>query len=275
MAFAGAVCAYDTTMKDKVIVITGASSGIGEQLAEVVAARGARGVSLAARRASELSAIAGRLGDRALAVATDVTRRSEVERLRDRTLERFGQIDVWISNAGRGITRSVTQLTDSDFDDMMATNVKSVLYGIQAVMPHFRDRRRGHLITVSSMLGRIPMAPIRSAYSAAKAAVNSLMTSLRLELKAEFPHIHVSTVMPGVVATPFGTNALHGGPDSLTLPNAQPVSEVAQAIADLIERPRAELYTRPELAKLAARYFGADDVATIESGPPFTVIPRR
>ncbi|TMQ08860.1 MAG: SDR family NAD(P)-dependent oxidoreductase [Deltaproteobacteria bacterium] len=261
-------------MQDKVIVITGASSGIGEQLAQVVAARGARGIVVAARRADELSAVANRLGDTALAVVTDVTRRGDVERLRDRALERFGQIDVWVSNAGRGITRLVTQLTDDDFDDMMATNVKSVLYGIQAVIPHFRDRRRGHLITISSMLGRIAMAPSRSAYSAAKAAVNSVMASLRLELRPEFPDIHVSTVLPGVVATPFGANALHGGPDSRTLPNAQPVGEVAQAIADLIEHPRAELYTRPELAKLAARYFTADDVAAIESAPPFAT-PRR
>jgi NAD(P)-dependent dehydrogenase (short-subunit alcohol dehydrogenase family) len=261
-------------MKDKVIVITGASSGIGEQLAQVVATRGARGIVLAARREPELSAVADRLGGNALAVVTDVTRRNDVEQLRGRALERFGQIDVWVSNAGRGITRSVTQLTDADFDDMMTTNVKSVLYGIQAVIPHFRDRRRGHLITISSMLGRIPMAPIRSAYSAAKAAINSLMTSLRLELRPEFPDIHVSTVLPGVVATPFGTNALHGGPDSRTLPNAQPVGEVAQAIADLIDRPRAELYTRPELAKLAARYFSADDVAALESAPPFSA-PRR
>jgi hypothetical protein len=89
-----------------------------------------------------------------------------------------------------------------------------------------------------------------------------------------FPGIHVSTVLPGVVATAFGANALHGGPDSRTLPNAQPVDEVARAIADLIEHPRAELYTRPELATLAARYFTADDVGTIEAGPPFSM-PRR
>ncbi len=262
-------------MNDKVIIITGASSGIGAALAEVAVARGAKGVVLAARRQVELAAVATRVGARALAVVSDVTRRDDIERLRDRALEHFGQIDVWVSNAGRGITRSVTELTDADLDDMMTTNVKSVLYGIQAVMPHFRARGTGHLITVSSMLGRIPMAPIRSAYSAAKAAANSLMTSLRLELRSEFPDIHVSTVMPGVVATPFGANALHGGPDSRTMPSAQPVGEVAQAIANLIERPRAELYTRPELAQLATRYFSAEDVATIEAGPPFLTMPRR
>jgi NAD(P)-dependent dehydrogenase (short-subunit alcohol dehydrogenase family) len=262
-------------MKDKVIVITGASSGIGAELAEVVAARGAQGIVLAARRGDELSALAARLGGSALAVVTDVTRRGDIDALRDRALERFGQIDVWVGNAGRGITRSVTELTDADVDDMMTTNVKSVLYGIQAVLPHFRDRKRGHLITVSSMLGRISLSPIRSAYSAAKSAVNSLMTSLRLELKPEFPDLHISTVMPGVVATPFGRNALHGGPDSRTLPNAQPVGEVAAAIADLIEHPRAELYTRPELAQLAARYYSAEDVAPLEAGPPFTLMPRR
>ena len=262
-------------MKDKVIVITGASSGIGEALAEAVAARGARGIVLAARRGTELSAVTARLGGNALAVVTDVTKRDDVDQLRDRALERFGQIDVWVGNAGRGITRSVAQLTDADLDDMMTTNVKSVLYGIQAVLPHFRDRKRGHLITVSSMLGRISLSPIRSAYSAAKCAVNSLMTSLRLEIKPEFPEIHISTVMPGVVATQFGANALHGGPDSRALPNAQPVGEVAAVIADLIEHPRAEVYTRPELAQLAARYYSAADVAVLEAGPPFTLMPRR
>jgi len=261
-------------MNDKVIVITGSSSGIGAALAEVVAARGAKGVVLAARRADELAVVANRVGSSAFAVVTDVTQRASIEALRDRALERFGQIDVWISNAGRGITRSVTELTDADLDDMMMINVKSVLYGIQAVMPHFRARASGHLITVSSMLGRIPMAPIRSAYSAAKSAVNSLMTSLRLELQAELPNVHVSTVMPGVVATAFGSNALHGGPDSRTMPSAQPVGEVAQAIANLIEQPRAELYTRPELAQLAARYFSAPDVAAIEAGPPFATTRR-
>lgn len=260
-------------MKDKVIVITGASMGIGEKLAEVAVARGAR-VVLAARREAELDAVARRLGPNALAVVTDVTRRADNERLVTQAIQKFGQLDVWVANAGRGISRSILELTDEDVDDMITTNVKSVLYGIQAALPYFKPQRRGHLIAVSSMLGRIPFAPIRSAYSAAKAAVNSLMTSLRLEVRPEYPDIHISTVMPGVVATEFGNNALHGGPDSRLLPNAQPVDEVANVIADLIERPRAEVYTRSEMGQMAARYFSAEDVGAIEAQPPFRMPPR-
>jgi NADP-dependent 3-hydroxy acid dehydrogenase YdfG len=256
-------------MKDKVIVITGASGGIGAAVAEVVARGGARGVVVAARRAAELGAVADRIGPTALAVSTDVTRREDNERLRDRALEKFGQIDVWINNAGRGISRPVSQLTDEDVDDMMTVNVKSVLYGIQAVLPHFRDRKRGHIITISSALSRFPLVAQRSAYSAAKAAVNLLMGSLRMELRPDFPEIHATTVMPGIVATDFGINAKFGGADSRTLPNAQPASEVAQVIADVIERPTAEIYSRPQLRELAARYFAVEDVAQLEGQIPF------
>ncbi|MDB4959995.1 MAG: 3-oxoacyl-[acyl-carrier protein] reductase [Myxococcales bacterium] len=256
-------------MKDKVIVITGASSGIGASLAEICASRGARGIVLAARRIDELAKLADKLGPSALAVVTDVTRRANVDHLRDQALERFGQIDVWVNNAGRGISRPVSQLTDEDIDDMMTVNLKSVLYGIQAVLPHFRQRKRGHIITISSGLARFPLASFRSAYSASKAAVNLLMGSLRMELRVDFPEIHATTVMPGVVSTDFGTNALHGGVDSRSIPGAQPVEEVAAVIADVVDRPRAEVYTRAEMRDLAARYFSAEDVAVIESKPPF------
>lgn len=254
-------------MKDQVIVITGASAGIGAATAELVAQRGAR-VVLAARRADQLTALANKLGsERALAVPTDVTRRADNERLRDRALEAFGRIDVWVANAGRGISRLVSELTDEDIDDMVTVNLKSVLYAIQAVLPHFKQQKRGQIIAVSSGLSRFPFTPQRSAYSASKAAVNLLMASLRGELRAGgFADIHAMTVMPGVVATEFGTNARHGGIDSTKMPGAQPVGEVAEVIANLIEKPRAEAYTRPQMRELAARYFAAEDVAEIEKG---------
>lgn len=260
-------------MKDKVIVITGASAGIGAALAETAVKRGAK-VVLAARRLPELQAVAGKLGDSALVVPADVSRRQDNELIRDRAQAKFGRIDVWVNNAGRGISRLVSQLTDADIDDMMTVNLKSVLYGIQTVLPQFKSRGTGHIITVSSGLSRFPFAPARSAYSASKAAVNLLMASLRVELRDEFPEIHTTTVLPGVVATEFGTNALHGGVDNKRLPGAQPVDEVAAVIADAIEHPIAEVYTRPQMRELAARYFAAEDVAAIERQPPFMMPPK-
>ena len=249
---------------DKVVVITGASSGIGEKLAELCVTRGAY-VVLAARSVDKLAALATRLGHRAHAVVADVTQRADNERIRDEAVSRFNRIDVWVANAGRGITRPVSELTDDDIDQMMTVNVKSLVYGIQAVLRHFKTHQAGHIVAVSSMLGRIPMFAPRSAYSASKAAMTSLMTSLRLELSTDFPNIHASTIFPGVVATDFGANALHGGPDSHTLPNAQSVEEVAGVIAQVIEKPVAEAYTRTEMREFASRYFSAPDVATIEA----------
>jgi NADP-dependent 3-hydroxy acid dehydrogenase YdfG len=253
---------------DKVIVVTGASSGIGAAVARLLGARGASLV-LAARREAELNQVAAEAGAHVLAVPADVTKRADVQRIVDRALERFGHIDVLINNAGRGISRPVAELTDEDFDDMMLVNVKSALYGMQAVLPHFKERKRGHIINVSSMLGRIPFASVRSAYSAAKHALMSLTANLRVDLREQFPDIHVSTLIPGVVATEFGLHARHGGPDSRALPFAQPVGEVAQVIEDLIEHPRAEAYTRPIYHQQVAAYYSAEDVAVIESKPPF------
>jgi NAD(P)-dependent dehydrogenase (short-subunit alcohol dehydrogenase family) len=255
-------------MNGKVLVITGASSGIGAALAGLVAGRGAR-VALLARREAELRAVAARCGPEALPLVADVTRRDEVERALATSLARFGHVDVWINNAGRGITRPVSELTDEDFDGMMLLNAKSALYGMQAVLPHFKERGTGHIINVSSMLGRVPTFPVRSAYSAAKHALNSLTANLRMELREKYPGIHVTSVHPGVVATEFGLHALHGGPDSRQLPGAQPVQEVAQVIVDVIDHPRADVYTRPGAQQIVVGYYGAEDMGLAEQQPPF------
>ena len=171
---------------------------------------------------------------------------------------------MWINNAGRGINRPVSQLTDADFDDMMQVNVKSALYGMQTVLPHFKARKEGHIINVSSLLGRVPLAPFRSAYNASKHALNALTANLRMELSREFPQIHVTT-LPGVVATDFGTSALHGGPDSRMIPNAQPVAEVAAALAEVIAKPRADVYSRESYKAQIVAYYSADDMAAVET----------
>jgi len=249
--------------KDRVVVITGASAGIGAALAELVARRGDIPVLVARNRAA-LDQVAGRCAGRADVHVADVTRRAAVEAAVAATLQARGRIDVWVNNAGRGITRLVSQVTDQDFDEMMTVNVKSVLYGMQAVLPHFRARRTGHIINVSSMLGRLPFVPFRSIYAAAKHAVNALTANLRLELADEFPDIAVSSVHPGIVATAFGSNALHGGPDSRQLPGAQSAAEVATIIADVMDSRQADVYTRPEARQSVATYFAADDMAAVE-----------
>ena len=129
-------------MTAKVIVITGASSGIGAALALQLAQRGDK-VVLAARRQAELEQVASRCGAQARPVVTDVTRRADVERLREQALDAFGAVDVWVNNAGQGIGRPVLDLTDEDFDLMMAVNAKSALYGMQAIVPYFKSARRG------------------------------------------------------------------------------------------------------------------------------------
>ncbi|HVP07615.1 MAG TPA: SDR family oxidoreductase, partial [Candidatus Acidoferrum sp.] len=185
-------------MNQKVVVITGASSGIGAELAQQLGKQ-EHPVVLAARREAELKAVARESGGQALPVVCDVTKKGEVERLMETALKTFGRIDVWVNNAGRGISRAVLELTDEDVDEMVAVNLKSALYGMQVIIPYFQQRGEGHLINVSSFLGRVPLASIRSVYSAAKAALNSLTANLRMDLARTYPGIKVSLVMPGVV----------------------------------------------------------------------------
>ena len=239
---------------DKVIVITGASAGIGAELAKQLGAMDAK-VVLAARRKKELDAVAAAIGNDALAVVSDVTKRQDVEHLAKAALARFGRIDVWVNNAGRGISRSVADLVDDDLDAMWRDNMKSVVYGIQAVLPHFKSRNEGQIINVSSGLSRVPFAPVRAAYGAVKSAVNMLTASLRVELRATHPGIHVTLLLPGVVATEFGLNSLGSGiVDNRKLPGAQPVDAAARAIVDVIENPRPEAYTSSFIAEAVGRY---------------------
>lgn len=251
-------------MESKVVVITGASSGIGAALAKQLGEEGHRLV-LAARRKPELDAVVAASGD-AIAVVTDVLQRGHVERLRDAALEAYGHVDVWINNAGRGIGKKVLDLTDDDFDQMMAINVKAALYGMQTIVPHFLTREEGHLINVSSFLGRVPLASVRSAYNAAKAALNVLTANLRMDLAGGHPGIHVSVVMPGPVATDFSNASLGGTPPSASsrLVSVQSAHDVADVIAGLIEQPRPEVFTSPTLKALSKRYY--EDVGGFEAG---------
>ena len=241
---------------DQVVVITGASSGIGAALAEQLGARGAT-VVLVARREEALREVAARVGARAHVVTADVTDRDEVKRVVREAIATCGHIDVWVNNVGQGITRMPSELTDSDIDDMMRVNVKSALYGMQEVLPHMKERGRGQLINVSSLLGRVPMALFRAAYNGSKHFLNALTANFRMEVQATHPDIQVTLVSPGVVRTAFGSNALHGGPDSRTLPESQSAEEVAAVIVRVIESRQPDVYTRPGSAAWIANTYAS------------------
>lgn len=241
---------------NKVVVITGASAGIGAATARLLAEQGAS-LGLVARRADALAALAAECGPNALAVTADAAVRSDVRRVLEITLARFGRVDVWINNVGQGISLPPSQLTDDDIDEMIRLNVKSALYGMQEVLPHFQSRGEGHIINVSSMLGRIPFAVIRSAYCGSKHFLNALTATFRAEVQQTHPGIQISLVSPPVVRTEFGLNARHGGPDSRTLPNSQSAEEVAAVIARVIATRQPDVYTLPGARERVAAYYAS------------------
>jgi short-subunit dehydrogenase len=247
------------------VVVTGASSGIGASLARQLGLRG-DSVVLAARRETLLRQVALEAGSDAQVVVTDVTKRADVDRLRDEALRKFGHVDVWVNNAGRGINKRVENLTEDDIREIFDVVLMSVVYGMQSILPHFKERREGHIVNVSSFLGRVPLLTYRSVYSAAKSAVNVLTSNLRMDLRAEYPKIHVSLVMPGVVDTPFhevagpGLTVKAGG--YLGPTRVESADEVAQRIVEVIDHPVPELYTNPSSPELASSYF--KDVGAFE-----------
>ncbi|WP_437759703.1 SDR family oxidoreductase [Sorangium sp. So ce1389] len=143
---------------DHVVVVTGASGGVGAAAAEELARRGAS-VVLAARRAGPLGEVAKRCGDQAHSVVADVTNRADVQRIFDEAVAKFGRVDIWINNVGRGIGRPLLEITDDDVDAMIRDNMKSALYGMQVVTPHLQARGTGAIVNVSSLLGRTPLPP--------------------------------------------------------------------------------------------------------------------
>jgi short-subunit dehydrogenase len=251
-------------MDSKVIVITGASEGIGAALARQLGTENNKLV-LAARREAQLREAAKQSGSHALPVVCDVTKKQDMENLREAALAEFGHIDVWVNNAGRGISIKYMDLSEEDFDQIIDANLRSVFYGIKAIVPYFMQQKKGHVINISSFLSKVPLLTFRSIYCGAKAAVNHMTANLRMDLSANYPDIHFSLVMPGPVATNFGKNAIGGIPK--LPPGASPLKpqsadEVAEVIVDTINNPRPEVFTQPMLAEFTAKYY--QDVAAFE-----------
>ena len=195
-------------VKDKVVVITGASSGLGEAAARRLGQNGAKLV-LGARRLDRLQALAKELKLGADAVVqTDVAQRAEVKRLVDRAAQSHGRIDVMINNAGLMPLSPLERLKIDDWDRMIDVNIKGVLYGIAAALPHMKAQMSGHIINVSSVAGH-KVRPGSTVYSATKSAVRVISEGLRQEVKPY--NIRTTIISPGAVASEL--------PDSITEPD--------------------------------------------------------
>lgn len=187
-------------IESKVVVITGASSGLGEATARRLAAQGAT-VVLGARRADRIEALAKELvaaGHQAKAVPTDVTDRNQVKKLVDAAVQAFGRIDVMLNNAGLMPLAPLERLKIDEWDRMIDINIKGVLYGIAAALPPMKAQKSGHIINVSSVYGHV-VDPGAAVYCATKFAVRALSEGLRKEVKPY--NIRTTIISPGAVST--------------------------------------------------------------------------
>jgi NADP-dependent 3-hydroxy acid dehydrogenase YdfG len=230
----------EANIEGKVVVITGASSGLGEATARYLSERGAR-VVLGARRAERIQSLAADLvskGGQAVAVVTDVTRHEDVKALVDTAVQTFGRVDVLINNAGLMPHSPLERLKVDDWDRTIDVNIKGVLYGIAAALPHMKDQKSGHIINVSSVAGRT-VRPGSAVYAASKSAVLMISEGLRQEVK---PYgLRTTVISPGAVATDL--------PGSITEPDvagfvskfyeeiAIPAESFARAVAFAISQP--------------------------------------
>lgn len=230
----------DQSIAGKVVVITGASSGLGEAAARYLAMRGAR-VALGARRADRIDALAASItaaGGHALALATDVTEASQVRRLVDEAQRTFGRIDVLVNNAGLMADSPLDRLKIADWERMIDVNVKGVLYGIAAALPHMQRQRSGHFINVSSVAAH-KVAAGGAVYSATKSAVRALSEGLRQDVKPW--NIRTTVVSPGAVASELPAGVTEAdvaqGLRAVYEATAIPADSFARALAFAISQP--------------------------------------
>ena len=197
----------DMELEDKVVLITGASAGIGLATARSLAAAGAM-VALAARSTDKLTQLAEELrrdGHAALVVPTDMRNHAEVAQLVETTLQHYGQLDVLINNAGQAVAGTVAEVDVDQFQQVVDLNVFGPVYAMQASVPRMREHGGGIIINVSSMVSKMHI-PGLGGYAATKAALNTLSDTARGELASD--NIRVITVYPRMTATDFGRNSL-------------------------------------------------------------------
>jgi short-subunit dehydrogenase len=228
-------------LKDRVVLITGASSGIGAELARQADARGSR-VGLLARSTTELEKLRAELHGPSEIVTADVTSPEQVAEAVERVTATLGPVDVLVNNAGIGAYGAFLDTDADELERLMRTNYLGVVHVLKAVLPGMVDRRTGHVVNVGSIAGRIG-APFEAGYSASKFAVTGLTEALATELRPF--GIGVSLVNPGPVDTPFFATRGH----AYERKHPKPVSagRVARSVIRCVERDRAEAFVAPVL----------------------------
>ena len=186
-------------VENKVILITGASSGIGRETARVLAQNGAR-VVLSARREERLKELAAELGERAAYLPSDVTRLEDMEALAALARKRFGRVDVLFANAGIMPGSGMSELKVSDWMAMVDINIKGVLNAMAAVLPEFTAQKRGHIVVTSSMAGTRSV-PGNAVYCGTKHFVRAMLDSFRMESVQDGTHIRTTLICPGAIRT--------------------------------------------------------------------------
>jgi short-subunit dehydrogenase len=228
-------------VRDSVVVVTGASAGIGRATAVLLAKAGAN-VIVTARREDRLAILLQELneyGGRHLAVAGDIGEVAFAQLLLERTVSEFGRLDVLVNNAGVGHRSSLAETAPEHLQAIWATNVFGLVVLTQTAVAHMKQQGQGHIINVSSILGQRPM-PGSVFYAASKTAVNFISRGLRMELKAY--NIKVTTLYPGLTATEFA-QARFGQKDSTFLGlKGVSAERVGRAIVRGIENGRTEIY---------------------------------
>ena len=224
------------TLSGKTAVVTGASSGIGEATARLLARQGCN-VVLAARREDRLEALAAELGGAALAVPTDVTDPPACEGLVSRAVEEFGAVDVLVANAGLGLNGSIPDGDPEEWRRMFEVNVLGVLYATRAAVRHMLERGSGDVVIVSSLAGRRVPAADGTVYAATKHALTAVAEGLRMDVSQR--GVRVTNVEPGLVRTEFPTSS-HGSADRFYAEKEySPIEaeDVAAAVLYAVQQP--------------------------------------
>lgn len=242
-------------LRERTVIVTGASSGIGRETAREFARAGSN-VVLASRKGAALESLAGELGGlpgRRLAVPTDVRDEGAVRSMVARAVEEFGRVDVLVNNAGVGLDATIAQGSIENMRYVMDVNFFGAIHCIQAVVPHMKERGGGCIVNVSSVAGRIAM-PYSGLYSATKAALNAITDALRMEVE-EFG-INVIAIYPGFTETSFRENVIREMelPPPSRLLRAAPASAVARTIVRAVRQGAREAYVTPaDAAAVAVR----------------------